>query len=310
MAATGATFAQSTVTLSGVFDYGLQKTASGQQLQAISSRNSTSNFTIAGTEDLGGGLKAVFKASSSFTVDSASALTFGNNDMYLGLEGGFGSLRMGRSLNPLFSANKTANGTKGVTGYHTVGTVGKQTLDNAGVYVANQVLYTTPSFSGITASVSFAPKETAGQKDHAALGVNYDNGPLALSFAYGNQTDGNGLVTNAKNLTVLGAAYDMGVAKVSFTYQDDAQFSADSDNAYAFGVTVPMGSGSLWASYGITEFPGTDGKTFQLGYKYNLSKRTTAYVQMGNMNKTLAIENAYSTTKGATGFGLGLAHSF
>jgi len=122
VAVTGAAFAQSSVTLSGTVDFGLEKTASGTALQAANSRNGTTNFTLAGSEDLGGGLKANFKVSSAFdsTYQSAGAAptaqVLGNNDMFIELAGGFGSMKAGRSFNPVFSHALTANGTKGVTG--------------------------------------------------------------------------------------------------------------------------------------------------------------------------------------------------
>lgn len=126
VAATSASFAQSSVTLSGLIDVGFEKRFSGDANKVTGNRNATSNWTISGTEDLGGGLKAVFKASTSFNPDdgtlgalsaNTSGSAFGNNDMFVGLTGNFGTLRAGRPVNTLGGNAFFANGAKGVTGY-------------------------------------------------------------------------------------------------------------------------------------------------------------------------------------------------
>ena len=125
VAVTGAAFAQSTVTLSGTVDVGLEKRWSGDATKLTSSRNGTSNWTLSGAEDLGGGLKAVFQISTSFNADdgtftpadTAAGRTLGNNGLFVGLTGGFGTLRAGRPVNTLYGNALLANGTKGVSSH-------------------------------------------------------------------------------------------------------------------------------------------------------------------------------------------------
>lgn len=296
VAATGAAFAQSSVTLSGTVDTGIQKTGSGQPLQMVASRLGTSNWTISGTEDLGGGLKAIFKVSTAFNSDdgtATSANALGNNDMFVGLQGDFGSLKLGRSFNPAFFYALTANSTKGVTGY----TTRAGTLRTDGVYVANQVLYTTPNMSGFTAQVSYAPSEAVGSKAHTGLGIGYSAGPLAVNYAYSKLA---GVGVNALNL--FAASYDFGVAKVLFSYTDTSNVVSSADNSWALGVTAPVGPGQLWASYDRSEATAGNTKVLHGGYKYPLSKRTTAYVNLGNKK--------VGTAKATTGYGVGVAHNF
>lgn len=287
-------FAQSTVTLSGTVDTGLEKTASGAPLALTPSRSGTSNWTISGAEDLGGGLKATFLVSTSFDSSNGTvaAQTIGNNNMYVGLEGGFGALRMGRSFDPAFNLAQTANSTKGVTGYTTRAGV----LDNNGVYIANQILYISPNFSGFQGQISYAPSEVAGTSAHSAIGLSYASGPLTLTFANSK------LAGAATRLTQLGAAYDFSVAKVFFTYTDRSNTASTIDNSWALGVSAPVGPGLVWADYAVRELAGADNKGFQVGYKYFLSKRTTAYVNLGHRKAGAAAS--------ATGYGFGLQHNF
>lgn len=315
LAVAGVASAQSTVTLSGTLDIGLEKTASGQALQLQNSRNGTTQITVAGVEDLGGGLKARFQISSSFdsSYDNATAAnragtgaasTLGNNGMFLALDGGFGSLVLGRPLNTLYGFSYTANGTKGVTGY-----AATSSITSSGVYTSNAIQYVTPNLSGFSAQFEYAPSEVVGVKSTTSLGLKYAAGPFGVSLvrdnARGTAVGGN----NATKITQLAGFYDFGVAKVSATYQDDSLKANNADQAFVLGVNVPLGAGQFWAQYGRADGGATgSARILGAGYKYSLSKRTTAYVSLGNRNTAAAGFNA-AQTKG-TGYGFGLQHNF
>src|SRR5690606_25713831 len=76
---------------------------------------STSRLGFKGSEDLGGGLSAVFKLEGSLAVDTGTsdALKF-NRESYVGLAGGFGEIRFGKiwtayddiawNVNPVFDS--------------------------------------------------------------------------------------------------------------------------------------------------------------------------------------------------------------
>jgi predicted porin len=312
VAATGAAFAQSSVTLSGTVDVGLQDVGGGSPLTMVSSRLGTSNWTVSGTEDLGGGLKAIFKVSTSFNADDgtiSSANGLGNNDMFVGLQGGFGSLKMGRSFDTAFANALTANSTKGVTGFSTRA----GTLDSNGVYISNQVLYTTPNWSGFTGMVQYAPSEVNGVSANAGLGLAYAAGPLALTYAYSKIHNNDGAAANAQRngnaLNQLGASYNFGFANLLFTYTDRANVADDSNNSFALGFTAPVGPGQLWGSYDRSEVGAGTTRVFHGGYKYFLSKRTTAYLNLGN-KKNAAVNYGEGLGKAVTGWGVGLAHNF
>jgi predicted porin len=327
--AASAAFAQSTVTLSGTVDLGLEKQSATGALQMTTSASGTTNFTMSGSEDLGNGLKANFKVSTSFDgsylatgvnyVNQNDAVgtkygslppVIGNNDMFVELAGGFGSLKLGRSLDPVFATIQTVNGTKGVTGFTSKNNI----LDGNGVYIANQVLFTTPTVSGLSAQLSFAASELRNTKNNTGASVNYAAGPLSIGFATStvNTNGASGLAnlssSTAANATLrtgfavqtLSGAYDAGVAKIFVTGTQ----RAEAKGSYNLGVSDPMGAGMLWADYTAnnnTVGAITDAAATQLGYKYSLSKRTTAYAQFGTKKV------AGATTQG---YGLGVQHNF
>ena len=309
--AASAAFAQSTVTLSGTVDTGIEKTSASGAIQMSASRNGTTNLTFAGSEDLGNGLKANFSVSTSFdssyqapagtpaviTAPSAGTDTnfIGNNNMWVELAGGFGSLKLGRSFDPVFASTQTANSTKGVTGY----TSRAGTLDFNGVYVSNQVLYTTPNVSGLSAQISFAPSEVIGTKNNTGYSINYAAGPLSIGFAGStvNSTNNTSYTGSyaGKAVQLVSGSYDAGVAKL---FVSGTQRS-ENKSSYNLGVSVPMGAATLWGDYSSNN--NSDTVATQLGYKYSLSKRTTAYASYGT--KKVAGVNSQ-------GYGAGIQHNF
>ena len=323
LAVVGAASAQSSVTLSGTLDAGLEKIEGGA-LQLQNSRNGTTQITVSGVEDLGGGLKARFQISSSFdsTFDNAQAgarsgtttantqaqfspSKLGNNGMFLALDGGFGSLVLGRPLNTLYSHSYTANGTKGVSGF-----AATNSIDAQGIYTANAIQYVSPNLAGFTAQFEYAPSEVVNTKSTVSLGLKYASGPFGLSLVRDNAKAAAPGANNAAKTTQLAGFWDFGIAKLSATYQDNSVAASNADQRFVVGVNVPVGPGQFWAQYGVSEIAnvgfGDSAKIVGLGYKYSLSKRTTAYVNVGSRNDAAAA----SSTTGGYGYGLGLQHNF
>lgn len=324
VAATSASFAQSTVTLSGTVDVGLEKRFSGDALRMTPNRNGTSNWTLSGAEDLGGGLRAVFQISTSFNSDTGTVSStdgLGNNGMFVGLTGGFGTLRAGRPVNTLYGNAMFANGTKGVSLHDSNSVVSGNATANAktsgassSVYVPNAVQYHTPRFGGVQVQLEYAPSESTavGNKAGTGVAVRYDGGPLSVSFT--NYTGAKAATSPLKSVNQIAAAYDFSVAKLFFTYRDQGGLASDQDTSYALGVTAPVGPGTLYAAYNVNEQTGSDGRTIIGGYKYSLSKRTTAYVNIARRNAAwigaAVTANGGTGTSSSTGYGFGLQHNF
>jgi len=206
IAATSA-FAQSTVTIDGVFDSGfVQVDAKGVKASGIGQNlTDTSAINFRGKTDLGGGLVADFRFASNFNVVSNTNNNgrFGSGEIYLGLKGGFGYVQMG-ALNGMGLTHTLTSqpfGTVIGSGYGTLlagsglgnnGGSGSPRFDNA-------FSYTTPELlSGLTARV-FLRKQQLGEANGTVaadnqslvannqgvmqLGLNYKNGPLTVAFS-------------------------------------------------------------------------------------------------------------------------------
>src|SRR5471032_3438114 len=107
-AAGGATHAQSNVQVYGLLDVGVEtannKSATGgSQTSVISGGMNTSRWGLRGTEDLGGGLKAIFNLEGGILMDTgASDGALFKRQAYVGLEGSYGRLVLGRSFTTVY----------------------------------------------------------------------------------------------------------------------------------------------------------------------------------------------------------------
>jgi len=308
VAATGAAFAQSSVTLYGVADIGLQDTnvpGSKAQLNSSSTlNNGTSRWGIRGTEDLGGGLKAGFNFEAGLSLDNGTTGQSGGNYFsraaYMTLSGGFGELSMGRRLNPAFYTAAAWELT-GAANYSVV--VSQFGAVLGGIRDSNLIMYTSPSFNGLTVRFGHVLKgddasATAGEQSKNDLSLRYAQGPLSVGFNYNKTT---GLEANKH----LGASYDFGGFKVAGAWIDP---TGDA-KGFSIGGTTTVGTVTLTVDIARdTEYKDTD---FLLEAKYPLSKRTFAYAAyLRDGKKKNGAFKAADASKDINGFGLGIRHNF
>lgn len=323
-AISGAAFAQSSVTLYGVMDLGLQSnkatigTATYKQTAMSNGVQSGSRIGFKGTEDLGGGLKANFTYEAGTDPDIASTVMTSNRQSFVGVDGGFGSVALGRQ----YTLHHSNQGAGDMVGNLTLaGYLGG--MDSL-VRQSNAVTYTSPSFSGFTVAAQMGFGETVTnaaaatgansatlsnekKNEQTGLRVAYAAGPLAAGLAYETVKNGTfAAVTYAGQATALTAAdydkrtamnieasYDFGVAKVGFvnnnTKFDNLGGAAGTTKwaANTLSVAAPFGAVTAFGSVGAGKLKDTDGSTitkasaYQLGASYALSKRTNVYAFTG-----------------------------
>ncbi|MFG5777843.1 porin [Comamonas sp. J-3] len=296
VSATGAAFAQSSVTLFGIVDAGLtySKASGSDAIYGMSnSGNLTSRIGFRGMEDLGGGLKAGFWLEGGFNNDSGAGLAGGAFDFKrrstLSLIGGFGELRAGRAFTRAY---------EDLSRYDVFGQVGigqNQTWYNAPVAVvraSNMLTYISPSLSGFKASLDYGFGEVAGkasQNRYVGGSLAYDSGPLSATVAAEQWSDA-AYASGAQTVVLdntraygVGLAYNWGSFKLSGLLRQQRNKAEDGSsvkfNTAHLGATVPMGTGEARVGYNYYDNNSADGKAHQLslGYVHHLSKRTAVY---------------------------------
>lgn len=318
LAASGAAMAQSSVTLYGVLDTGLTYSKGEESVYGLThlGGNTNSRLGFRGVEDLGNGLKATFNLEAGMGVDDGTDYFTGSGMAFrrtstVGLEGGFGSVRLGRMLTSSYLA---------VSRYDAFGDtgIGASLAWNANQTgyaprAENAISFTSANYNGFKFGVEygFGEQKKASDRRYIGIGATYDNGPLSLGLGF-DRLNGDTADNTAWDLNQttwqLGGAYNFGVAKLMGFYKQskykETGLNAGNDSVklktFGLGVTAPVGAaGEVRASYnhyrGSADITGLNTPTLKanqlsLGYVHNLSKRTAlygTYAYMKNSNKTI-----------------------
>jgi predicted porin len=339
-------FAQSSVTLSGNIKGGVAHTkysggAAGTNGNGLAIADGSSRFIIGGTEDLGGGLKAVFQIDTRYRVDdngaapTSSPLAGGNT--FVGLSGGLGMIQLGK-LDTHYCLGSDQHGARATAlQASSCALLGFVNGSGAASAIANAsrsqnvVRYTTPNFAGFQAQVNYSTAfqgsegavGDAGKGRAAALGLNYGNGPFKAGVSFWDAKSESRLAGVATNDQKAGTAFidwNFGVATVGLTYdQSETETNTgvvgaatlnNKRRAYSIPVTVPLGAGTFLFTYtkardvtgnGALAGANTGASLFSIGYDYALSKRTSLGVSYAKLNNKSAAGYALYTQAALNG---------
>lgn len=320
LAASGASFAQSSVTLYGIADVWFGRTTATNlpsQIKLDSGGVSQSRFGFKGSEDLGGGLKANFLLEQGFNIDNGST-TVGqafSRQSYVGFSGGFGEVKLGKIATAF---DDISGATNAVFDSALSPQVGVWKSTDFQWNPANGMYYVSPTMGGISAAVSYAlgeNKTTAVDAGSvAAVNVKYEGGPVFAGLAIQREkaTDD----AQATTFTRLNGSYDLGVVKLLAGYGRVAgsPVAGTSDfrtNEYQLGLDYPV-SGALTLSAGVARSSDNAAKGdatrkgYGLGAAYALSKRTAVYGgYQSSTTKTPGVADADATL-----LAVGVKHTF
>lgn len=315
----GISQAQTNVSIYGIVDAGLVRESGGPDGNVTALGGgvaSGSRLGFKGKEDLGGGLSANFLLENGFNADTGSlgqgGLLFGRQ-MYVGLSGGFGALRLGRQYSPYYLALRD------VADPFAAGLAGRAgNIMATNTRVNNMVNYITPEFGGFSADLAYGLGEVAGNTQQSrtiGAAIGYEQGPARIKLAH-HQLN-NATATDRTKNTLLAARYKFSLAEGSIGYAINKGAGAADSRDFILGVSVPFGPSRLLASY-IRRDDRTandrDAHQWAVGYFYSLSKRTDlylAYARIGNDNGAeFKVGNATDTGTGDKAFNLGVRHSF
>lgn len=320
-ACSGAAFAQSSVTLSGLIDLRYAHTNDGNISRDAIDPGDNNRFKLKGTEDLGGGLSAIFTLENRFD-GSTGALegkkagrVFWQGESTVGLSSTqFGTLRLGRANTPIaqrsalepFEGNTVGDlSDYQKAGYSSEVDANNKAVNDAGgsTRVANSVYYNSPNLGGFVGSAVLGaekqgldPANPAVQGNRGySLGARYASGPFMGLIAY----ERNGALSK---YVLAGATYQIAALKLLVSYGGHTPNGASRINVGTVGATYNLTqAGQLRAGYGTNR--STKDDKVGLGYYYSLSKRTMLYTDLSR-------ERIKVTGINTTGFDMGIQHSF
>src|SRR5438128_2924343 len=184
------------------FINGKQPDGSNPTVNRVSSNSS--RLGVRGTESLGGGLNAIFQIESSINGDT-NAGNLGGRETFVGLQGDWGTLKLGRFLTPyddilpIFGNAPTL--TTSILSTAAIWAQGPLSKVQGGfdARLGNSLRYETPPLGGFTGELQYSSRDSSGNADSAdngdhtselrhanvvSVGAFYSKGPLDLGLAY------------------------------------------------------------------------------------------------------------------------------
>jgi len=293
-------WAQSNVSVYGILDASVETLSFNGAPGAPSSRltalaSDTSRLGLRGSEDLGDGLKAYFKIEHGLQLDTGaqtSPSAFWNREAYVGLSGEkLGFVQLGSQFAPaLWMSLKVDPFTRfGVGGQYTL----LQGLRGYQWRVDNALQYITPTIAGVSARLLAAPGEGSETGATYAGQLEYSQGPLYVGVVVDQVKAAAATVglsgTPMRSRTVsLAATYDFGLVKLRGWAQTNRIDGLASVDGYLVGVTVPIGTGEIKASYADRRAGLSSARLAAVGYQHSLSKRTQLYANVGRLINDIA----------------------
>jgi predicted porin len=204
-----AAFAQSSVTIYGTLDAGITKTTNTANTAVTEGKRDNNKLGFRGVEDLGSGLKALFQLEIRFepdtgTIEGVTRPLF-QGQSRVGLQGSFGTVRLGRGLTALQETVigfEPWSGMPNVAGFMTdIAVGGYRTAQpgsgsdplglagNSGNRFANGLWYNSPVWNGFQVNLNMASKENNGLATAfvgrgTAAAPQYPVGSLASAYPY------------------------------------------------------------------------------------------------------------------------------
>ncbi|HDR9764096.1 TPA: porin [Burkholderia cepacia ATCC 25416] len=248
-ASCGSAFAQSSITLYGVIDEGLDfaNNSKGHQLYAMTQGDvQRSRFGFKGEEDLGAGLAAIFTLEGGVDVNSGkespNGRIFGRQSFFGLRSNSWGTLTLGRQYDSLVDyLQRTTGGAFG--GLFFMHPYDNDNLQNA-FRVNNTAKYTSPELLGFRFGGTYSFSNSTGFSDNRVMSVGgqYAAGGLLVGFGF--------LNADRPGRTSVGAIAGPDASGAA----NDANFVADHARIFGVGVSYAIGAATIRAGYSNSDF--------------------------------------------------------
>ncbi|MCW3481448.1 porin [Neisseriaceae bacterium JH1-16] len=307
------------VTIYGSIRAGLntyKSAETNQRINGVDDYNSRIGFK--GNEDLGNGLKAIWQVETGFAVDgtngepgTTSSGAFANRASFVGLEGNFGTVRLGNLVDVTSDTESTDiwyDSRKSGFTFPLYEYENKLETFTDTTF-KNSIRYDSPNLYGFTGTLHYGADESAqaGRPKGTRLGARLGYSNNAGFFgAYAYQAIQNQGANNDKTSAInrIEAGYDANNLYLAATYNwskyypgvgaihhDGVNFTKFEGQIWALTAAYTIGAFQPKVTYSQASDPKIDGghykldrQQFAVGVDYLLSKRSRAGLEYGQIN--------------------------
>ncbi len=199
--------AMADVTLYGTLNAGFQNSKVTNGVSQNQVEDYTSFIGFKGKEDLGNGLKAIWQVETRIHADGTNGNSangsndgLGTRDTFVGLEGSFGKVRLGKLSNQLndlslvdpWAYNSSTRFVNDTGSVKNIAANGLGVFTSNATRMANAVRYDSPTIAGFDGSLLYAfgenkAKDVSGthkSSDILGLGLNWSNDVFGIHYVY------------------------------------------------------------------------------------------------------------------------------
>jgi predicted porin len=305
LSVTGVAHAQSSVTLYGLIDESVQYVnnatpAGGSLVQLFGGNLQGSRFGLKGTEDLGGGLKAIFQLENGFDVNTGKLQQGGalfGRQAFVGLTGdSWGTFTAGRQYDPLVDMVQPLTGDNYFGS--TFATPGDVDNNDNSFRVNNSLKYVSPVFAGFQVEGLYALGGVAGATGSGQTwsgAATYATGPFSVAAGYLHASNANSPITRAASGGWAGTA--------GGTFDSSFPAAAGINSAYAASKAIGIASVAVqyvtgpWTgnlSYSNAQYKPDASSGFETTQKFNVGRAYLGY----QLTPAALLGIGYAYTKG------------
>lgn len=254
------------------------KGSEGSNRSIVRVSSNSSRFGLRGHEYLGQGQVAIFQLESTIQADAGGS-ALASRETYLGLQGGWGTIKLGNFLSPyddvhtIFGNSPTL--TTSILSTAALWAQGALTKGEGGfdARLGNSIRYETPALQGLSAALQFATRDTSGDPNGGdngdrlselrrasvlSAGAFYSAGPVDLGVAFERNYRVRPTGPSDDALSITGG-YDFGtiagnlglrVAGVYERLRYDTPTGSLTRDFYGLSTALAAGDGTIYAFWG------------------------------------------------------------
>lgn len=261
--------------------------------------SNASRLGVKGKIELNHGLQGIYQAEYQTAVDDGDNSkkndkdqTFSQRNIFAGIKGSFGQVKIGMFDTPLKKAQKKVDLFNDYDGDI------KSAISKSDKRKGNTVQYNTPKMAGLVATVANISSEVDGGKDGLSSSLTFSKDKFYAAAAYDSDV-------RAEDVNVIRLVAQYSIADITLGAlweSEDGDASSENDGWIASAAYKATSDITLKAQYGQSDIVKDNAETYSLGADYKLGKGAKVYA--------FATDEEFGDDSSNEYYGVGLEYKF